>query len=78
MGQARLARAKSHHVHVGGRGGAYMQVEMKDIEAGTNLNQRFRTDDKVERAFVDARDMQNLYQRRQRLRVHGQGNLRAA
>jgi uncharacterized repeat protein (TIGR03837 family) len=45
---------KSYHVHVGGRGGAFMQVEMKDIEAGTKTNQRFRTEDKVERAFVDA------------------------
>lgn len=53
---------KSHHVHVGGRGGAYMQVEMKDVEAGTKLNQRFRTDEKVERAYVDARTMQYLYQ----------------
>ena len=26
---------KCYHVHVGGRGGAFMQVEMKDIEAGT-------------------------------------------
>jgi elongation factor P len=52
---------KSHHVHVGGRGGAYMQVEMKDIEAGTKVNQRFRTDEKVERAFVEARDMEYLY-----------------
>jgi elongation factor P len=39
-----------------------MQVEMKDIEAGTKTNQRFRTEDKVERAFVDARDMEYLYQ----------------
>jgi elongation factor P len=53
---------KSYHVHVGGRGGAFMQVEMKDIEAGTKTNQRFRTEDKVERAFVDPRDMQFLYQ----------------
>jgi elongation factor P len=52
---------KSHHVHVGGRGGAYMQVEMKDIEAGTKVNQRFRTDEKVERAFVESRDMEYLY-----------------
>ena len=36
---------KSYHVHVGGRGGAFMQVEMKDIEAGTKTNTRFRTDD---------------------------------
>ncbi len=53
---------KCYHVHVGGRGGAFMQVEMKDIESGTKTNQRFRTEDKVERAFVDARDMQYLYQ----------------
>lgn len=53
---------KCYHVHVGGRGGAFMQVEMKDIEAGTKTNQRFRTEDKVERAFVDARDMEYLYQ----------------
>ena len=53
---------KCYHVHVGGRGGAFMQVEMKDIEAGTKTNQRFRTDDKVERAFVEPRAMEYLYQ----------------
>jgi elongation factor P len=39
-----------------------MQVEMKDIESGTKTNQRFRTEDKVERAFVEPRDMEYLYQ----------------
>ncbi len=53
---------KCYHVHVGGRGGAFMQVEMKDIEAGTKTNQRFRTEDKVERAFVDPREMTFSYQ----------------
>ncbi|HEY8068821.1 MAG TPA: elongation factor P [Burkholderiales bacterium] len=53
---------KCYHVHVGGRGGAFMQVEMKDIEAGTKTNQRFRTEDKVERAFVEPRDMAYSYQ----------------
>ena len=53
---------KCYHVHVGGRGGAFMQVEMKDIDKGTKTNQRFRTEDKIERAFVDPRDMQYLYQ----------------
>ena len=52
---------KSYHVHVGGRGGAFMQVEMKDIEAGTKTNQRFRTDEKIERAFVEGRDMEYLH-----------------
>ena len=53
---------KCHHVHVGGRGGAYMQVEMKDIEAGTKKNERIRTDEKVERAFVESRTMVFSYQ----------------
>ncbi len=53
---------KCYHVHVGGRGGAFMQVEMKDIETGTKTNQRFRTEDKVERAFVEPREMEYLYQ----------------
>ena len=52
---------KSYHVHVGGRGGAYMQVEMKDIERGTKMNHRFSTDEKVERAFVETREMDYLY-----------------
>jgi elongation factor P len=52
---------KSYHVHVGGRGGAFMQVEMKDIESGTKTNQRFRTEDKVERAFVEPREMTYSY-----------------
>jgi elongation factor P len=52
---------KSHHVHVGGRGGAFMQVEMKDIESGTKRNERMRTEDKIERAHVEQRQMQFLY-----------------
>jgi len=52
---------KCYHVHVGGRGGAFMQVEMKDIDTGTKTNQRIRTEEKVERAFVEPREMQYLY-----------------
>lgn len=52
---------KSYHVHVGGRGGAFMQVEMKDIESGTKTNQRIRTEEKVERAYVEARELEYLY-----------------
>lgn len=52
---------KCYHVHVGGRGGAYMQVEMKDVERGTKVNQRFVTDEKIEKAFVEAREMDYLY-----------------
>ncbi len=53
---------KSYHVHVGGRGGAFMQVEMKDVETGTKKNERIRTDEKIEAAEVEPRNMQFLYQ----------------
>lgn len=52
---------KAYHVHVGGRGGAFMQLEIKDIESGTKKNERVRTDEKVEQAFVVPRHMQYLY-----------------
>ncbi|MGI9306454.1 MAG: elongation factor P [Gammaproteobacteria bacterium] len=52
---------KARHVHVGGRGGAYMQVEAKDIETGGKNSFRLRTDDKVERPFVEQRKMRFLY-----------------
>jgi elongation factor P len=44
-----------------GKGGAYMQVEMKDIKTGTKLNERFRSDETVERARLDQKDYQYLY-----------------
>jgi elongation factor P len=44
-----------------GKGGAYMQVEMKDIRDGTKLNERFRSDEKVERVRLDQKDYQYLY-----------------
>ncbi|MGU9952055.1 MAG: elongation factor P [Gammaproteobacteria bacterium WSBS_2016_MAG_OTU1] len=61
--EGRLWRvSKARHVHVGGRGGAYMQVEAKDIETGNKNSFRLRTDDKVERPFVEQRSMNFLYQ----------------
>jgi elongation factor P len=53
---------KSHHVHVGGRGGAYMQLELKDVETGQKRNERLSTDEKVERPFIDRRKMTYSYQ----------------
>jgi elongation factor P len=45
-----------------GKGGAYMQVEMKDIKTGTKLNNRFRSEETVERAILDEKDFQFLFQ----------------
>src|SRR5256885_15059496 len=44
-----------------GKGGAYNQVELKNITSGTKLNQRFRSDEAVDEALLDKKDFQFLY-----------------
>ena len=44
-----------------GKGGAYMQVEMKEMKAGTKTNVRFRSSETVEKAHLDTNDLQYLY-----------------
>jgi elongation factor P len=51
---------KTQHVKPG-KGGAFNQVEMKDVKSGTKLNERFRSDETVERVRLDQIDYQFLY-----------------
>ncbi len=51
---------KAEHTQPG-KGGAYAQVELKEIRTGTKLNERFRSSEKVERATLEQRDFQYLY-----------------
>lgn len=44
-----------------GKGGAYAQVELKDIRDGTKLNERFRASETVERARLEQNNYQYLY-----------------
>ncbi len=44
-----------------GKGGAYLQVELKDIRDGTKLNERFRSSESVERVRLHQRPHQFLY-----------------
>ncbi|ARN84386.1 elongation factor P [Candidatus Nucleicultrix amoebiphila] len=44
-----------------GKGGAYLQVELKDIRDGTKLNERFRSSESVERVRLDSKEYQYLY-----------------
>lgn len=44
-----------------GKGGAYLQVELKDIRSGTKLNERFRSSEDVERVTLEERPFQYLY-----------------
>ena len=45
-----------------GKGGAFAQVEMRNLRNGSKLNERFRSADKVERARLEQKDQQFLYQ----------------
>src|SRR5262245_66013587 len=44
-----------------GKGGAFAQVELRDLRAGTKLNERFRTQETVERVRLDEKEMQFLF-----------------
>jgi elongation factor P len=44
-----------------GKGGAYNQVELKNVTQGTKLNQRFRSDETVDEVHLDKKDFQFLY-----------------
>ena len=45
-----------------GKGGAFMQVEMKSVEEGTKTNERFRSEDTIEKLMVEVKDAQFLYE----------------
>jgi len=51
---------KTQHTQPG-KGGAYLQVELKDIRDGTKLNERFRSSETVERVRLDQKAYQFLY-----------------
>lgn len=44
-----------------GKGGAFNQVEMKNLIDGTKLNQRFRASETVEKIRLEQKDFQYLY-----------------
>ena len=52
--------AKTQHTQPG-KGGAYMQVEMKNLIDGRKTNVRFRSADTIEKVRLDTKDFQYLY-----------------
>ncbi|MFP4518251.1 MAG: elongation factor P [Oceanicaulis sp.] len=51
---------KADHVKPG-KGGAFAQVELKNLLDGRKLNERFRSADKVEKVRLEQKDHQYLY-----------------
>ncbi len=52
---------KAEHVKPG-KGGAFAQVELKNLRNGSKLNERFRSADKVEKVRLEQKDQQFLYE----------------
>ncbi len=44
-----------------GKGGAYVQVEMKDIKTGTKHHERFRSDANIKRAILDEEEYTYIF-----------------
>lgn len=51
---------KTQHVKPG-KGGAFIQTEMKSIKEGTKLNERFRSEEDVDRVILEETEFQFLY-----------------
>jgi len=51
---------KAQHVKPG-KGGAFNQLELKSVKRGTKLNERFRSNDNVERVVLDEKKFNFLY-----------------
>jgi elongation factor P len=52
--------AKTMHTKPG-KGGAYIQAELKDIQSGSKLNERFRSTENIERVRLDEIQYQYLF-----------------
>ena len=48
---------KTQHVKPG-KGGAFNQVELKSVVKGTKLNERFRSNETIEKAEVDEKKLE--------------------
>ncbi|MDG1407403.1 MAG: elongation factor P, partial [Octadecabacter sp.] len=52
---------KTDHVKPG-KGGAFAQVELRNLRNGSKLNERFRSADKVEKVRLEQKDQQFLFE----------------
>ncbi|CAM8652209.1 MAG: elongation factor [Pseudomonadota bacterium] len=55
------AAVKVSHVKPG-KGGAFAQAELKNLRDGRKLNERFRSEDKVDQVDLEMKDQQFLYE----------------
>jgi len=56
-----LFRVTAVHHLTPGKGHGFMQTKLKNIKTGTGTEHKFRSDDRVDRAVLETREMQYLY-----------------
>lgn len=56
-----LFRVTAVHHLTPGKGRGFMQTKLKSLKTGTGTEHKFRSEDKVDRAVLDTRQMQYLY-----------------
>jgi elongation factor P len=59
--QGRLRVVLKRELIQPGKGGSFAQVEMRDLKTGSKTNERFRTQETVERTILDEKEMQFLF-----------------
>ncbi|MBI3451864.1 MAG: elongation factor P [Rhodospirillales bacterium] len=57
----RIWRVLKHNVVSPGKGGAFNQIEARDIKTGNKTNMKFRSDEQVEQLRVDEKELQYLF-----------------
>ena len=73
--EGRALEDREDRAHTARQGGAYMQVELKNLRDGRKNNIRFRSAESVEKVRLDQKDFQVLVFRGRQPRFHGQGKL---
>lgn len=61
VGDGRIWRVIKHNIVSPGKGGAFNQIEIRDVKSGTKSNMKFRSDETVEQLSVSEKDMQYLF-----------------
>ena len=61
VGDGRIWRVIKHNIVSPGKGGAFNQIEIRDVKSGTKSNMKFRSDETVEQLRVEEKDMQYLF-----------------
>src|SRR3954464_825544 len=57
----KIWRVIKHNIVSPGKGGAFNQIEVRDVKTGTKSNYKFRSDEQVEQLRVDQKEMQYLF-----------------